>query len=115
MQDALRNYFSKHGFRVLLLTDFDRVLNRLKTSPPDCIVLFGDMGDRAVDVFRDAMGMTGCPAKLVLVLNRRQAELATNLDVNRSCGAVLPQPVQLRDLRQTVSALLGRPMDQNGD
>ena len=42
-QDVLREYFSKHGYRLLLMGDIDRALNRLKNNPPDGLILFGDI------------------------------------------------------------------------
>ena len=41
-QDSLREYFNKHGYRVLLLRDVERAIKRIETDPPQGIVLMAD-------------------------------------------------------------------------
>ena len=74
-QDVLREYFSKHGFRVLVLSDLQRGLTRLKSSPPDCMVIMGDaLGDDAVKGYSAAQEIRGnSPVALVLVLAEQQS------------------------------------------
>jgi serine/threonine protein kinase len=106
-QDFLREYFSKHGFRVLVLSDIQRGLSRLKTNPPDCMVIMGEsLGDRAVEGFRDAQALAGhLPTGVVLVLGEKQSALRANIAETES-ARVLVQPVTLRDLRTIVSGMI---------
>jgi eukaryotic-like serine/threonine-protein kinase len=102
-QDILRDYFSKHGFRVLVLSDLQRGLNRLRSSPPDCMVIMGDaLGDRALEGFQEAQELQrNSDVGLVLVLSEHQSEWKNRLSENRHCR-VLVQPVTLRELRKVV-------------
>ena len=74
-QDVLREYFSKHGFRVLVLSDLQRGLTRLKSSPPDCMVIMGEsLGEDAVKGYGDALDIRGSASVgLVLVLAEQQS------------------------------------------
>lgn len=103
-QDVLREYFTKHGFRVLLMSDIDRAFARLKNNPPDGLILFGDaIGDRAADDFKRALALTrGRNVAVVCVLTEEQDRLDKQLDAIDQRGAVLVQPVRLRDLRETL-------------
>jgi serine/threonine protein kinase len=107
-QDYLREYFSKHGFRVLVLSDIQRGLSRLKSSPPDCMVIMGEsLGDRAINGFNDAL--TLCDEShtgVVLVLGEKQSPLKANVK-ETDTARVLVQPVTLRDLRTVVKQTIG--------
>ena len=107
-QDMLRDYFTKHGYRPLLVRDADRAIDRLNTSRPDSVILMGDdIGDRAVEDFKTVVG---AGVATVLVLGREQKPLAKNLGKVPGHGAVLLQPVTPRSLRDAVSKCLdGRP------
>lgn len=102
-QDILREYFSKHGFRVLVLSDLERGLNRLRSSPPDCMVIMGDaLGDRALEGFQQAQELQrNSDVGLVLVLSEQQSAWKSRLAENNHCK-VLVQPVTLRELRKVV-------------
>jgi serine/threonine protein kinase len=113
-QDYLREYFSKHGFRVLVLSDIQRGLARLKTSPPDCMVIMGEsLGDKAVNGFNEAQALlekshTG----VVLVLGEKQSAMKSRI-LESDTTRVLVQPVTLRDLRKVVKRTIG--VTSNGD
>ncbi|MFQ5730325.1 MAG: protein kinase [Planctomycetaceae bacterium] len=106
-QDILRKYLAKHGFRVLLLGDMQRALNRLQANPPDCVILMGQaIGDdvasaydKVVQISRRTL-LTG-----VVVLSTRQRHLE---EVCRPTGAtrVLVHPVTMQQLRKQVQQLL---------
>lgn len=102
-QDILREYFSKHGFRVLVLSDLQRGLTRLRSSPPDCMVIMGDaLGDKALTGFKEAQELQrNADVGLVLVLAEQQSEWKNRLSENNHCR-VLVQPVTLRELRNVV-------------
>lgn len=107
-QDVLREYFSKHGFRVLVLSDLQRGLTRLKSSPPDCMVIMGEsLGEEAVKGYSDAQEIRGLTSVgLVLVLAEQQSGWKTRLPESPS-SRVLVQPVTLRELRKVIKRTLG--------
>jgi serine/threonine protein kinase len=122
-QDILREYFSKHGYRVLVLSDLQRGLNRMKSSPPDCMVIMGDaLGDAALKGFKEAQALQKkSSAGLVLVLAEQQSEWKSRLTEDDQCR-VLVQPVTLRELRKVVKRTVGnnhrtppKPELDNGD
>lgn len=107
-QDWLREYLSRHGYRVLLLSDVERGLARINSSPPDCVLLMGgSIGDAAVDAFERAV-MQGRQSSMatVLVLSERQKKLASDLNSSDPSAKVLRQPIQLRELRAAISEAL---------
>ena len=107
-QNWLREYLSRHGYRVLLLSDAERALSRIAASPPDCLLLMGgSIGSSAIDAFERAVEMgekSGFAS--VLVLSERQQELASTIRVSSPKACVLQQPLQLRDLRAGLSKAL---------
>lgn len=107
-QDLLRDYFTRHGYRVLLLGDGERALTRLKSSAPRGLVLFGDvLGDRIVETFHAALEATrGGETIVAAVLGDRQQELASQLESDNPRAVVLHQPLRLRDLRKSLEELL---------
>lgn len=103
-QDMLRQYLSKHGYRVLLVHDVERALGRLKQQPPDCLVLMGDaIGDRIVGDFARALTI-GRERYLVavLVLGEDQVRLRAEVPADNPLGRLLMQPIKLRDLRTAI-------------
>jgi DNA-binding response OmpR family regulator len=111
-QDVLREYFSKHGFRVLVLSDLQRGLTRLKSSPPDCMVIMGDaLGEQAVKGYSQAQEIRGnSPVALVLVLAEQQSAWKERLSESTSSRVVV-QPVTLRELRKVVKRTLGASLN----
>lgn len=107
-QDVLRDYFSKHGYRLLLLSDPSRAVTRLKNNPPDCIVMFGDSSDEdVVPHFKQALAHTRMSkTPIVLVLDSDDSDQVEELSQIAPNGKALPQPLKLRDLRVTIEELL---------
>jgi len=116
-QDLLRQYLSRHGFRVLLLNDVDRALSRLRQQSPDCVLLMGDaIGDRVVDDFQRAL-LLGRDRFMVtvLVLGETQTHLQSSVPNDNPLGRILKQPLRLRDLRAALTDGLGvRARYRNG-
>lgn len=103
-QDMLREYLSKHGFRVLMLSTWERALTRIKNNPPDCLLLMGEaIGDEDNRATYDEalrwcnMQGVGC----VVVLRSPEKQLADELQLNPLSRA-LAQPVALRDVRKSI-------------
>lgn len=107
-QDVLREYFTKHGYRLLLMGDVDRAFTRLKNNPPDGLVLFGDsIGDRVLQDFEQTLAQTrGTSTAVIGVLTEEQARLGENLENLDRRGAILVQPIRLRDLRECLQQIL---------
>ena len=107
-QDMLRDYLSNRGYRVLMLSDVDRALARLRVQPPDCLVLVGEViGDRIVDDFRKAAdgSLRNAPA-VIAVLSEKQVDRRDEVSSVNGRTGVLVQPITLRDLRKEIEATL---------
>ena len=114
-QDLLRNYLSRHGYRVLLLSDVERALDRVRRNPPDCLLLMGEsIGDRVVEDYRRAL-LLGRDRSLVsvLVLGEKQSHLGKSITGPQGGGRVLTQPLVLRDLRKTIADGLNASPDSD--
>jgi serine/threonine protein kinase len=105
-QDMLRQYFSKHTYRVLMLSDPERALLRLATTRPDAVILVAEtFGEEVLEQFAKFQKACGEPGQAcLLVLSVKQADwLAKVKESPRS--RVLVQPVTLRDLRKVVKSI----------
>lgn len=108
-QDSLRQYFSKHGFRVLLLGDLQRALTRLKSEPPKGMVIMGDslVADGSPDDSQSTYEkvITICRpfgTAVVLVLSKRQRDLKSRI-MDTELSRVLVEPsVTLRTIRKAL-------------
>jgi eukaryotic-like serine/threonine-protein kinase len=104
-QDVIRDYLSRRGFRVLLFNDVRRALSRVRTDPPDCVVMMGDsIGEEIVDVYDQIRGLNGERFVNIAVLAERQAGLRSQLE-QTSTSRVMVQPITLRDLRREIHVL----------
>jgi len=122
-QDVLRDYLSKRGYRVLLLSDVDRAVSRVDQQSPDGLILMGQsVDDGVVSAFERILNADrrGDMASL-LVLSERQAAEASQAPHFDRRVSVLQQPVSLRTLRNKLEDLfadLGKPVpnsDAEGD
>lgn len=107
-QDVLRDYFSRHNFRLLLLSDLDRAIARIRSQPPDCMLLLGDVvGDRLIEEFKRIVDL-GRERRMaaVAVLTEEQAGLREKLKSSNPWVKVLVQPVTLRDLRKQLDSAI---------
>jgi eukaryotic-like serine/threonine-protein kinase len=103
-QDSLREYFSKHGYRVLLLRDFDRALARLRSDPPKGLVLMGEtLGNDAKTLFDKAV-ITCRPSgtAVVLVLSKAQTDLKESVADSDISRVLYEHPVTLRSIRKAL-------------
>jgi len=105
-QKLLRDYLSKHAFRVLVSTDVDRALKRLETrDPPECLVLIGDSLEEA-EVLRGFRSMAHSSdngtASVIAVLPSEYSQHRQELAENQR-ARILMQPVTLRSLRNAIS------------
>jgi len=104
-QDVIRDYLTRRGFRVLLFNDVRRALSRVRTDPPDCVVLIGDsIGEEIVDVYDQIRELNGERFVNIAVLAERQAALRSQLE-QTSTSRVMVQPITLRELRREIHVL----------
>ncbi len=107
-QDVLRTYLTKHGFRVLMLSDVQRGLNRLATSPPDCLILFGDsIGKEVAGAYEKARSRPSGKPGVIAVLSESQKDLEATFKPSPN-SRILVQPIKIRDIREAINAVLGR-------
>ena len=115
-QDALRDYLSRHGFRVLMLSNLDRALARLDATPPNCMVLMGEAlgNDGIVRGFQQAAEQAGRNRLAVIaVLSEKQVALRKQLPT-ADTARILVQPVTLRGLRREILLAIQRLRKRTG-
>ena len=103
-QDSLRQYFSKHGYRVLLLGDFQRALVRLQSDQPKGLILMGAslrndtqaLYEKAVSVCRPLR------TAIVLVLAKHQRDLVSVIPETDVSKVLFDHPVTLRTIRKAL-------------
>jgi eukaryotic-like serine/threonine-protein kinase len=109
-QDALRDYFSSHGYRVLVLTDPLRALNRAESEPIQGLVLIGDaLGDEVAAVYQAAITrFRRKQVPVVLALSPKLAHIQDKVS-DQPYARVLREQVTLRAIRTAL-----REMSSNG-
>lgn len=102
-QDLIREYLSKHGFRVLMLSSWPRAVKRLKSNPPDCVLLMGEaLNGKAAAAYDEALRWSQMQGvACVLVLAAQDSDSKDSLKLNSSSRALVT-PVTLRDLRGAI-------------
>ena len=108
-QQLLREFFTSRGFRVLLLGDLQRALNRLESSPPDCLVMMGgSIGAELLSGFTESIKrVQGRPIAQVAVLSKEQSGWLGRLETSVSDTArVLGHPIVLGDLKREIEDAL---------
>lgn len=107
-QDALREYFSRHGFRVLVLTDPLRALQRIETDDISGLVLIGDALESNIPgTFQAAVAR--CRKRstaVVLTLSTKHSDLIEKCR-SGSGAVVLSERVTLRAIREALIELTG--------
>ncbi|QDT92815.1 protein kinase domain-containing protein [Gimesia algae] len=113
-QDVLREYLTKHGYRVLILSDIERALNRIKENAPDCVVFMEDsIGAGALEAFNNSLAMDADLAA-VLVLSEKNASAKKALQkTDRS--RILVQPIKIRNLRAKIQKVLQHQLNDSAE
>ncbi len=114
-QDVLRDYLSKRGYRVWLLSDLERAVARIEQEPPDGLIVMGEAVEEEVgNSFRRLIEADGSGAMAaLLVLSERQGGEQPFLPADVKRVRVLRQPVSLRTVRTEVEQMLralGKPV-----
>ena len=108
-QEVLREYFSARGYRLLLMSDYERARNRMQSADkPDCLVVMGatangDLKEIVQDA-REIEGTTKVPA--LIVLNQKRAAALQQSGVKLDKSRFLIQPVNLKKLRVTIDKVV---------
>jgi serine/threonine-protein kinase len=110
LQNVLRDKLKKHGYRVLVISDPMRAIERFKEDPmpAECAMFSaGFIGEPAIEAFNllaDDEKTRKVPA--ILMLDEHQLNLAplANLAPHR---VLLRMPLKVKDIRDTLKALLG--------
>lgn len=107
-QDLLRDYLTKIGFRVLMMTDLQRGMTRLRSGPTDAVLL---MADSVSDDFSNGLQelvrwKKSSSTAMVVVLAQSQQGWKNMLE-DAGSTRVLVQTIQLRDVRRELESLLG--------
>jgi serine/threonine-protein kinase len=111
MQDTLRELFKKNGYRVLVLSDPERVLSRFFDDPLAAdIVLFttGTNGRTALEAFNrfgQEMVTRDIPAVLLLDESHLDWEREAQLSQHR---IVAKMPIKMRQLREAIVHAIGK-------
>lgn len=108
-QDALRDYFTRHGYRVLILTDAQRALLRMASDPPEALLLIGDvLGEQLPKIVNEALaGARRYGTAVIVALGKKEIAGLTRLE-REPRVTILPQPVTLRDIRHAVGEVRHR-------
>lgn len=108
-QDSLREYFNKHGYRVLLLRDIERAIKRLQTDPPQGLVLMADsLGDDEEATSAYAKAVACCRRSgtaLVLVLAKKHHNVKEQFVETPLSRVLSSHPVTLRNIRTALEEL----------
>ena len=108
-QDSLREYFSKHGYRVLLLRDLQRAVSRIQTDPPQGLVLMADSLGEGDDASKAYEKLAVCCRKagtpIVLVLSKKHREMKDRFANTSSTRVLTEKHVTLRTIRLSLEEL----------
>jgi eukaryotic-like serine/threonine-protein kinase len=108
-QDSLREYFTKHGYRVLILRDVQRAMTRVAADPPDGLILMADAlgeGDEAAHAYEKigaACRKTQTP--IVFVLSKKNRSLHERFADTSLTRILSDKHVTLRTIRQSLEEL----------
>lgn len=107
-QDLLRDYLTKLGFRVLMMTDLQRGLTRLRNNPTDAVLLMADsiLEDLSAGLQDLMRWKKSSSTAMVVVLAQSQQGWKKMLE-DAGSTRVLVQSIQLRDVRRELESLLG--------
>lgn len=113
MQNVLRDRLKKYGYRVLVISNPQRALDRWvdEESPADIVVFSAiDMGQAALDGFnRFAEDIHTKDKPAVLIVKQRQTAIRDAAEVGEN-RAIMTMPVKVRELRKLIHELLKDPL-----
>ncbi len=109
MQDALRAALKKHGYRVLVISDASRGLNRLLGEPScaDCVIIStASLGRDGLELFQGlSQNAITRDIPIVLLLGKNQTKLLEKLQLTETQRAA-KMPLKLSSLRKALLELI---------
>lgn len=107
-QDLLRDYLTKLGFRVLMMTDLQRGMTRLRNNPTDAVLLMMDsVSDGLSTGLQDLVRWKKSSSTAMVVVLAQSQQGWKNMLEDAGSTRVLVQSIQLRDVRRELESLLG--------
>lgn len=109
LQNLLRDKLKKHGYRVLVISDPQRALDRFKEdkAPAECVLFSaGFLGESAIDAFNrfgDDEQTRKIPA--ILLLDEHQLDLIPMAQLS-AYRLLLKMPLKVKEVRQALKQLL---------
>jgi serine/threonine protein kinase len=111
-QDLLRDYLTKLGFRVLMMSDLRRGLTRLHANPTDALLLMADsFPEGSSEGFQDLLRWKRASSTAVVVTLSAKQQGWKKLLEDAGSTRVLIQPIQLRDVGRELKSALGIAAD----
>jgi hypothetical protein len=112
LQDAFREKFKAHGYRVLMSIDPGQPLRRFQQQPYHALIVdAGTVGEDGVEAYSRVLkeaDTVGVDLGAVLILNEDQAHLQHRARQHKN-GAVLVRPVTMKQLLEKVYELSPPP------
>ena len=116
MQDSLRDLLKRRGYRVLVIGNTDRALQRFESEQPaDCVIFCTtELGQEAIQAFnRFASAPHTKDIPSILFLDESRVDLAGTVKSDAR-HVLLPMPLRVRQLRMVLLKLLGGPTAEQG-
>lgn len=112
LQDAFREKFKAHGYRVLMSIDPGQALKRFQQQPYHALIVdAGTVGEDGVDAYNRVLreaDTIGVDMGAVLILNEEQAHLAHRATKHKN-GVALVRPVTMKQLIEKLYELSPPP------
>jgi CheY-like chemotaxis protein len=109
MQEIFRSGFKKAGYRMLLISDATRAVDRLfqDSSLPDCVVINAQtIGETALRAFNElGENKTTAAVPMVLLLGEDQKAWKKHAKLS-DCRRVLMMPLTMKQLRESLAELV---------
>ncbi|WP_435018876.1 protein kinase domain-containing protein [Tundrisphaera sp. TA3] len=109
VQDALRKYLTRMGYRVLIVSSPELAVERFRENPTDGVVFDADgLGPEALDAFlsiHEKAREDGHDLSAVVLLGPRQHFLAKRLPTNKRL-VVLPKPLKMKQIQDAIQKLV---------
>lgn len=115
LQDLLREKLKKRGYRVLVFSDPERATAKFspdEATAIDCVVLCAvDLGHEALDAFNFLAGQEHTKhIPVIMLVDPKQQHIIRGASTS-SKHVLLPMPLKVRELRQTLVRLINKPAD----
>ncbi len=118
VQDMFRERLKEVGYRVLIMGNAQRALDRFRNldpaeaNPADCVI-FGTagLGASAIEAFNQFQGERMSDTPAILMIDPKRASLATSIDTTSVNRAVIHLPAKIKEIRNTLKKLFKEPVE----